>query len=303
MTTVSDAATAGRCAGTPTVTVIDNRGLVVRTVQYNRTAGDDPLDELITRQSWSARSQLLSRIDPRLFDERQLDPAVPPNFRYVRALSGQPLAIASQDAGNRTALYDVEGGAVWQHDSRDQQLRHTYDLRHRPVSVTEQAGAATPRVGERFVYGDATASPDANRRGQLRQAWSPAGMAETSSYGLAGQPLATVQQFLRDDVLDSDWVGDDPARWTNALAPDTYTTRWAYNALGQELERTDARGVTDRRKGAGDDRRNGASRTGVKRGFERFQGCGFLPFLATVFWGRSGMGFGARRLSPSSTSR
>ncbi|WP_412524152.1 TniQ family protein [Burkholderia sp. S-53] len=61
--------------------------------------------------------------------------------------------------------------------------------------------------------------------------------------------------------------------------------------------------VTDRRKGAGDDRRNGASRTGVKRGFERFQGCGFLPFLATVFWGRSGMGFGARRLSPSSTSR
>ncbi|UXU86130.1 RHS repeat-associated core domain-containing protein [Burkholderia sp. S-53] len=238
--TVSDAATARRCAGTPTVTVIDNRGLVVRTVQYNRTAGDDPLDELITRQSWSARSQLLSRIDPRLFDERQLDPAVPPNFRYVRALSGQPLAIASQDAGNRTALYDVEGGAVWQHDSRDQQLRHTYDLRHRPVSVTEQAGAATPRISERLLYGDATAADNANLRGQLRQAWSPAGMAETPSYSLAGQPLATVQQFLRDDVLDSDWASDNPGAWVRDLAPDTYTTRWAYNALGQELERVDA---------------------------------------------------------------
>ncbi|UXU85269.1 RHS repeat-associated core domain-containing protein [Burkholderia sp. S-53] len=246
MTTVSDAATARRCAGTPTITVVDNRGLAVRTVQYNRTAGEDALDELITRQTWSVRGDLASSIDPRLFDAQQLDAAVPPNFRYVRSLSGQPLAIASQDAGNHTALYDVEGGLVRLHDSRDQQLRRAYDVLHRPVSVTEQTGAAVPRVSERLLYGDATAADNANLRGQLRQAWSPAGMAETPSYSLAGQPLATVQQFLRDDVLDSDWASDDPARWTNALAPDTYTTRWAYNALGQELERTDARGNRQR---------------------------------------------------------
>ncbi|UXU85254.1 RHS repeat-associated core domain-containing protein [Burkholderia sp. S-53] len=244
--TVFDDATARRCEGTPTLTVIDNRGLVVRTVQYNRTAIDDPLDELITRQSWSARGYLMTRIDPRLFDEQRLDPDVPPNFRYVRSLSGQPLTIASQDAGEQTALYDSDGGVVWQHDSRDQQLRRTYDTLHRLVSVTEQTGPATPRISERLLYGDATAADNANLRGQLRQAWSPAGMAETPSYSLAGQPLATVQQFLRDDVLDSDWASDDPARWTNALAPDTYTTRWAYNALGQELERTDARGNRQR---------------------------------------------------------
>ncbi|UXU85279.1 RHS repeat-associated core domain-containing protein [Burkholderia sp. S-53] len=246
MSTISDDATARRCEGTPTLTVIDNRGLVVRTVQYNRTAIDDPLDELITRQSWSARGYLMTRIDPRLFDEQRLDPDVPPNFRYVRSLSGQPLTIASQDAGEQTALYDSDGGVVWQHDSRDQQLRRTYDTLHRLVSVTEQTGPATPRISERLLYGDATAADNANLRGQLRQAWSPAGMAETPSYSLAGQPLATVQQFLRDDVLDSDWASDDPARWTNALAPDTYTTRWAYNALGQELERTDARGNRQR---------------------------------------------------------
>ncbi|UXU85291.1 RHS repeat-associated core domain-containing protein [Burkholderia sp. S-53] len=246
MTTVSDAATARRCAGTPTISVVDNRGLTVRTVQYNRTAGDDPLDELITRQTWSARGHLMTRIDPRLFDEQRLNPTVPPNFRYVRSLSGQPLAIASQDAGEHTALYDVEAGLVWQHDSRHQQLRRTYDTLHRPVSVSEQAGPATPRVSERFLYGDADASPDANRRGQLRQAWSTAGMAEMPSYGLAGQPLTAAQQCLRDDLLDSDWAGDDPARWTHALAPDTYTTRWAYNALGQQTERTDACGNRQR---------------------------------------------------------
>ncbi|PQP07538.1 hypothetical protein C5615_37640 [Burkholderia cepacia] len=34
--------------------------------------------------------------------------------------------------------------------------------------------------------------------------------------------------------------------------------------------------VADRRNGAGDDRRNGASRNEVKRGFERLQECYFL---------------------------
>lgn len=49
--TVSDALTACRCQGTPTVTVIDNRGRVVRTMHYNRLSDDDPLDTLITRQT------------------------------------------------------------------------------------------------------------------------------------------------------------------------------------------------------------------------------------------------------------
>ncbi|WP_157654537.1 hypothetical protein, partial [Burkholderia ubonensis] len=89
MTTVSDAATACRCQGTPTVTVVDN-GLAVRTVQYNRTAADDALDELITRQTWSVRGHLDSSIDPRLFDEQRLNPAIAPNFCYLRSLSDQP---------------------------------------------------------------------------------------------------------------------------------------------------------------------------------------------------------------------
>ncbi|UXU86140.1 RHS repeat-associated core domain-containing protein [Burkholderia sp. S-53] len=248
MTTVSDAATAHRCQGTPVVTVVDNRGLTVRTVQYNRSSGDDPIDELVSRQTWSVRGHLDSSIDPRLFDEQRLDPAVPPNFRYVRSLSGQPLAVHSQDAGARALLHDIMGGIAWQHNSRDQQLRRTYDQLHRVVSVTEQAGLTAPRVSERFVYGDATASPDANLRGKLLQAWSPAGLTVTPAYDLASQPLTTRQQFLRDDVLDSDWTDDDPAAWAGDLAPDTYTSRWAYNALGQVVERTDARGNRQRQR-------------------------------------------------------
>src|SRR5579864_5537721 len=104
MTTVSDPVTARRCQGTPTLTVVDNRSLTVRTVQYNRVAEETP-DELVTRQTWSVRGTLASSIDPRLLAEQQRDPAVPPNFRYVHSLSGQPLAIRSQDAGDQVLLY------------------------------------------------------------------------------------------------------------------------------------------------------------------------------------------------------
>ncbi|KGC09991.1 multiubiquitin family protein [Burkholderia gladioli] len=43
--------------------------------------------------------------------------------------------------------------------------------------------------------------------------------------------------------------------------------------------------------------------TGVKRGFERPQECGFLPDLATAFSLFSGIGLGLRKLSPSITMR
>ncbi len=61
--------------------------------------------------------------------------------------------------------------------------------------------------------------------------------------------------------------------------------------------------VTDRRKGAGDDRRNGARGGGVKRGFERPKECDFLLDFATAFSPFSGIGLGLRKLSPSMTMR
>jgi insecticidal toxin complex protein TccC len=243
--TISDAATARRCQGTPTITVVNNRGAVVRTVKYNRTASEDALDTLIARQTWSVRGHLDSSTDPRLFEKQRLDPTVPPNFRYVRSLSDQPLTIRSQDAGERTALFDVEGVVVWQQDARGQQVTRTFDTLHRLTPVTEQSGAAAPRVSERFVCGDANASPDANLRGQLFEAWSPAGFVTTPSYNLSGQSLSSQQMFLRDDVLHSDWLGN-VADWARDLAPGTFTTRWAYNALGQETERLDACGNRQR---------------------------------------------------------
>ncbi|RXV64563.1 RHS repeat protein [Burkholderia stabilis] len=245
-TTVSDPATAQRCRDTPTLSVFDNRGLQVRTVQYNRPAADEAPDELITRQTWSPRGDPASTIDARLFDEQRQNPAILPNLRYTSSLSGQPLAILSQDAGERLSLCDAEGGLVLQRDGRGQQLSRTYDTLHRLVAVTEQGEGGAVRVSERLVYGDAAAPIGANLCGRPWQHYTPAGLSVTPAYSLAGQPLSTCQQFLRDDRLDSDWAGDDPAAWGRDLVPDAYTSRWAYDAFGREIERTDARGNRQR---------------------------------------------------------
>jgi insecticidal toxin complex protein TccC len=245
-TTIADAATAQRCRDTPTLSVFDNRGLQVRTVRYNRMAADEAPDELITRQTWSARGDLASTIDARLFDGQRQNSTILPNFRYICSLSGKPLAILSQDAGERLSLTDAEGGPIWQRDGRDQQLRRTYDVLHRQTSVTGWAANSAWPVSERLIYGDTAAPMGANLRGRLWQHYSPAGLSLTPAYSLTGQPLCIRQQFLRDDVFDSDWRGDDPVAWARDLAPDTYITRWNYDALGQESGRTDAHGNRQR---------------------------------------------------------
>lgn len=242
MTTIADIPTAERCQGTPVLAVYSNQGNVVRTLEYNRRAGPDVLDELITGQQYSARGQLSSSIDPRLWVE---SPATP-NFTYVRSLSGRPLQIISLDAGTRTLLHDVEGGLSWQQDSRQQQQRWEYDSLHRLISVAEQSGTTPARVSERLVYADATASADGNLRGQLLQHCTPAGLTQTLSCGIGGQLLQQSQQFLRDDVIDSNW-GEAQADWGADLSPDIFVSRWEYNAQHQQVSLTDARNNLQRK--------------------------------------------------------
>ncbi|MDA8486847.1 RHS repeat protein, partial [Pseudomonas resinovorans] len=180
MTTLAPAAVAAQCRGTPTVQVVDNRGLAVRTLQYNRSAAGTPADELITRQGYTARGHLRSQLDPRLAAAKALDPTVPPNFRYDRSLSGRALRSQSQDAGSVVQLFDVEGGPVWQTDSRAQRMDWTYDALHRLVAMREQAADAPARISERYTYadGDAVAAA-ANCRGRLVAHHDTAGRNET----------------------------------------------------------------------------------------------------------------------------
>ncbi|MNF53987.1 hypothetical protein D3C84_353980 [compost metagenome] len=243
MSTLAPLSTAQICADTPTVEIKDNRGLAVRSLQYNRNAPADSAQQLISQQCYGVRGELLSSIDPRLFIEQQLDPRVLPNFRYHTSLSGQVLRSQSQDAGDQVLVYDVEKGPVWQADNRGQIKRVAYDVLHRPISVFEQDGpGARERVSERYVYGEnEVGAVQANARGQIIRHYDTAGLNAVPSYSCTAQPLRLVRQLLSDASAFTDWQGSEP-NWAMALDAEQFRTQLGYNALGDGIKNVDARG-------------------------------------------------------------
>ena len=243
MSTLAPLSVAQLCADTPMVDVRDNRGLSVRTLQYNRQAPADTADQLISQQRYGVLGELISRIDPRLFAEQQLNASVLPNFRYQCSLSGKVLFEQSQDAGDQAVLYDIENAPVWQEDSRAQTKRFAYDVLHRLSTVVEQDGPSAPeRISERNVYGESEADATlANCRGQLMRNYDTAGLNAVPSYSCTGQPLLLVRQLLSVPLALTDWQGSE-ANWQTALASEAFSTQMGYNALGEVVKTVDARG-------------------------------------------------------------
>ena len=229
--------------GNPSKTVTDNRGLAVRGVQYNRTSATDELDCLITRSTYNALGQLACSTDPRLFDKGLS------NLSQRQSLAGQPLRVDSVDAGWRVALFDIEGAPHKEWDELGTTRRYDYDENlHRPVTVHEQRAdisGGTEQVTERFVYGQAS-DTDSNLNLQLIRHYDNAGLSETTSISLTGQPLVQQLQLLTSKTDDSDWQGTDESVWKDPLEPTIYTTQWTYNALGMMLTQLDAKGNQQR---------------------------------------------------------
>ncbi|HCT7987942.1 TPA: RHS repeat protein, partial [Serratia liquefaciens] len=91
-------------SNTPTVAVLDNRGLTVRGIAYHRHPDTpDVTDERITRHHHDPRGFLTRSADPRLHD------AGLANFTYRHALSGAVLRTQGADSGTAVALNDAAG--------------------------------------------------------------------------------------------------------------------------------------------------------------------------------------------------
>ncbi|WP_333995501.1 RHS repeat-associated core domain-containing protein [Burkholderia orbicola] len=224
--------------GTPTLGVLSNRGAPVRTLTYNRSAVDDPLDERIERTAYDARGLLASRIDTRLADA-----AGAPNFSYLASLSGHVLRTVGVDAGAILALADIDGRPLWSRDARGTVTTIAYDTLGRALAVTETAEDATSAVRETMAYGEAT--PDAqahNLRGQCVRHYDTAGRLAWDGFTLTGQPLAETRTLLADPDAEPDWRGDDASVWDAQLDPTPYTTTWRHDAAGAWFAQTDAKG-------------------------------------------------------------
>ncbi|MPY26945.1 RHS repeat-associated core domain-containing protein [Shewanella sp. YLB-07] len=228
--------------GTPTISVIDNRGLAVRSVQYNRLRASSALECLITRSSYNEVGQLSGASDPRLFDNEV------ENQSQINSLTGQTLRIDSVDAGWRVGLLDIEGGVHKEWDELGITRRYAYDvLLHRPLAIYEKGAdinSGIEQITERFVYGDSSQTDD-NLNLQLIQHYDQGGLAETCSISLTGQPLIQQRQLLSDNIAESDWQGDE-SDWKGQLGSEVYKTTWGYNALGVMLAQLGATGNRQR---------------------------------------------------------
>ena len=219
---------------TPTLAVIDPRGLPIRTVAFACSVGGQIPEQRVTQSVFDPMGRLVAQRDPRVF----ADATAPANLLTVYSLSGQVLATDSSDAGWRVSLAGEAGQPLEVWDTRESHWQTAYDDSMRPVSVTENR----THVIERFSYAQPSAeSARHNRCGRLLRHDDPAGTRHMSEYGLAGGTLEETQQFLRSLNLPH-WPEPEAQRDLLLEEADPLISRWHFNAAGEVLSQIDAKG-------------------------------------------------------------
>ena len=237
---------------TPTLTVRDPRGLAVRSVAYHRRSVQDQPQARINRQVYDARGFLQQQWDPRLFALHAADPRVSPNSSHRYNLAGQVLRTESVDSGQHQSLLGNAGQVLAQWDGNGAWQRHEYDGLLRQVAVFEQgADEATERCVERMHYAGMSSEHAArNACGRLVRHDDPAGSLFHEHYDAHGH-LTAQRRRLRLEGETVHWP-ESFAERDAQLHAQAFTTTWQYDALGQMLEQTDAKGNHQRSR-YGDD--------------------------------------------------
>lgn len=245
---------------TPEVTVLDNRGLTVRTLQYHcHPDTPDITGEHITRHRHDARGFLTQCADPRLHDASRV------NFSYLTDLTGGVLRSQGADNGTTVVLNDAAGrpfitvsNISTADDGTDdliQAVTRTWQyedasLPGRPVSVTEQMTGGVAHISERFVYAGNTDTKKAlNLAGQCVSHYDTAGLAQTDSISLTGVPLSVSRRLLKDaDNPDTvaDWQGEGTSARNDLPESEAHTTLTTTDATGAVLTTIDAKGNLQR---------------------------------------------------------
>ncbi|WP_445178975.1 RHS repeat-associated core domain-containing protein [Pseudomonas sp. McL0111] len=195
---------------TPSVSVIDGRGLVICQVAYWRKVAGGPVEALTTRQRYDAAGRPVEHWDSRLFGS-----APKPNLATFHGLTEQALKIDSVDSGWRLSLPGLAGEVVKRWDERGNQWSNYYDNRLRLVSIEVNS---QPGI-EVLTFGSAEADAGKNLRGQLVRKIDASGSMTYASFSLHALPLEETRTLF-DGIA--------------------YTTHWSYGANGIPLSQKDA---------------------------------------------------------------
>ena len=147
------ASTMGMHHKTPGLSVVDPRGLSIRSVDYWRAVESDPTQARINRTFYDAAGRAVEQWDPRLWALQKEDPLTPANLTTVYSLSGNALFTDSVDAGWQLNLPGLGNEVLLGWDSRGTGREVEYDDLLRPVVVFEQGANEPRRSVERMAYG------------------------------------------------------------------------------------------------------------------------------------------------------
>ncbi|WP_082557554.1 RHS repeat domain-containing protein [Pseudomonas sp. Root562] len=219
-------------AHTPSVSVVDSRGLAVRNIAYCRHPSSPSMEARITRNHFDATGRQVSSWDPRLWGT-----APQPNLETTFDLQGRALLVESVDSGWQLSLMNQADATCCFWDGRGSQRDTEYDELLRPITVTEQMAGEPARVSDRFAYADADHEFALhNQCGQLICHDHPAGSRRLCEYGVGGLLLSERMRFLRDL---------DPPNWSPVFADagledEVFETTQQYSPLGDMRSQTDA---------------------------------------------------------------
>lgn len=217
---------------TPTLMVIDARGLSVRQVRFCRSDDLAAAEPRVVRQVFDLPGRLVSSFDSRL----DL-----PHTSTIHALGGAALLSNSVDAGWRVSLPGESGPVLETWDSRGSRMSTNHDALLRPVAVVEQLHGQAARTVERLTYGDASNESAAhNQCGQLLRRDDPAGSTAFLAFGLTRACLRQQRRFLLEL---------DPPDWPDALSErdawleaERHVSSSVVGPLGEVIESSDALG-------------------------------------------------------------
>lgn len=231
--------------GTPVVSVTDNRGVMIRALNWNRKLATAPLYLLVDHHHISDDSRVLQSRDPRLFATWLTDTTAAANLRSMTSLAGEVLRRESTDSGWQVALFDAASRPMWMTDGRGTVQSQTYDELGRPQNGSEQLNGGEVRVSWRNEYGDSGAEDDGSQDNNLRGVrvahYDDGGLLAVSAVGLSGAVLGGAQQFLVSAEALPDWPDAEIDR-QDLLETTIYTTTTMADARGAPLCQTDAAG-------------------------------------------------------------
>lgn len=227
---------------TPSLAAVDPRGLIVRNIEYHRSTAQVEPQARIHRQVFGSSGLMIEQWDPRLLQLSRSEAGTQANQRMVYSLGGHALRIDSVDAGWRLSLPGEAGQLLEEWDGRGAHQVHHYDQYVRPVAVFEQAASdEQPQCVERIAYASPSDHEAArNRCGRVIRHDDGGGSLFHEFYGLHADVVQQTRRF-RQATAALDWPLADAQRDAR-LEPERFHTSTGFNALGERLHHSDAKG-------------------------------------------------------------